>query len=59
MKQKGKHIVLGIALLTAAALIYGFAMWHYTENYRAKLWLHRCNSLEKLHEQDGRFEVWR
>ena len=32
MKRKSKHIVLGIALLTAAVLIYGFAMWHYTEN---------------------------
>ena len=56
MKRKSKHIALGIALLVVAVLIYGFAMWHYTENYRAKLWLHRCNSLEKLHEHAGRFE---
>ena len=56
MKRTGRHIALIIAALLTAALIYGGAMWHYTENYRAKLWLHRCNSLEKLHEQDGRFK---
>ena len=32
MKQKSKHIALGISLLVVAVLIYGFAMWHYTEN---------------------------
>ena len=30
-------------------------MWTLVDNYPYKIWLHRCNSIEKLHEKEHRY----
>ena len=49
------YTIWGGILLVFCATVYCFWAWHYTAAYREKLWLHRCNSLEKLAEQSDRF----
>lgn len=45
--------VAALAVLLLA--VCGVSLWCHTAPYRSKLWLHRCNSLEKLHEQEAHF----
>ena len=49
--KKKLYTIWGGILLVFCATVYCFWAWHYTAAYREKLWLHRCNSLEKLAEQ--------
>lgn len=42
--------VLGIALL-----IYGCSAWIASREPNEKIWLHRCNSIEKYHEKNKQF----
>ena len=51
----GNLVIIFLAALFATLLLYSLVAWHYTAAYRSKLWLHRCNSLEKLQEQSERF----
>lgn len=46
--------VLGGLLLLAVVAYLGYA-WGQVDKYPDKLWLHRCNSLEKLHEMESRY----
>lgn len=47
----GPAVAVAVLLLAVASA----TLWYHTASYRSKLWLHRCNSLEKLHEQEARF----
>lgn len=51
-KLRWWHVAALAVLLLA---VCGASLWCHTAPYRSKLWLHRCNSLEKLHEQEARF----
>ena len=51
----GNFAIVVLAVLLAVLLLYSPVAWNYTAAYRSKLWLHRCNSLEKLQEQSERF----
>ena len=46
---------MGGILLICCGAAYCLWAWQHTAPYREKLWLHRCNSLEKLEEQSDRF----
>lgn len=53
MKLWARIIVISVLLFIA-----GYAFWAWTEigDYPDKLWLHRCNSIEKLEEMDERYD---
>ncbi len=54
--NRGRNsVILSLVILCAVLLMYSLAAWHYTAPYRPKLWLHRCNSLEKMQEHRERF----
>lgn len=58
MKQSigARWLCIGFLSLLGVLALYATWAWHYTEPYRYKLWLHRCNSLEKLQEQANRYK---
>lgn len=50
-----KAILIITAILACAILCYAAYVWTLVDNYPYKIWLHRCNSIEKLHEKEHRY----
>lgn len=44
-----------MATLACAALAYIIYVWRQVDAYPQKIWLHRCNSIEKLKEKEHRY----
>ena len=52
--MKTIHLVVGIVLTLMCILFMGFRE---IGRYPDKIWLHRCNSMEKLYEKEKRKNV--
>ena len=50
-----KATLIITAVLACAILCYAAYVWTLVDNYPYKIWLHRCNSIEKLHEKEHRY----
>ena len=49
-----KATLIITAVLACAILCYAAYVWTLVDNYPYKIWLHRCNSIEKLPEKEHR-----
>ena len=50
-----KATLIITAVLACAILCYAAYVWTLVDNYPYKIWLYRCNSIEKLHEKEHRY----
>lgn len=50
-----KKIIIFAAIWVLLVLVYMGYVWSMVDQYPGKIWLHRCNSIEKLHEKVGRY----
>lgn len=50
-----KALQIIAAVLACSALCYIIYVWGQVDDYPRKIWLHRCNSIEKLKEKEHRY----
>lgn len=55
-RKKKISLIAGTCLLTTALAVYALMCLAMVGSRPDKLWLHRCNSLEKLHEKAERYD---